>query len=160
METPWRECQLDCSILGSDTGLEFPHYWFYKLEFVLWDMKRNDRKDARWQSFRLTAKNSVEHISPQLPQDIDTNTVSYMLNRFGNLALVSRSINSEYGNKPFVEKCVHFRTKNARRLDSLKMALIYQNEKWNDDIALEHEKEMIDLLERYLNTDFQRGSDV
>ncbi len=160
METPWRECQLDCSILGSDSGIEFAHYWFYKLEFVLWDMKRKEMGDLRWYSFRLTAKNSVEHISPQLPQKTDTNTVSYMLNRFGNLALISRSINSEYGNKPFNEKRRRFLNKNIKELDSLKMELVYKNEIWNDDIAFSHEREMIDLLESYLNTDFHRGTDV
>jgi len=48
-------------ILESSEGVNFPHYWFYKLEFVLW-YKLKD-KYPNWKNFRMTAKNSVEHVS-------------------------------------------------------------------------------------------------
>lgn len=70
---------------------------------MLWYEQHRDH-DA-WSSFRFTAKNSVEHISPQNPQATDTNKVTNAwLNRLGNLALASRSINSEYSNLPYNEK--------------------------------------------------------
>lgn len=142
----------DTSLLEMPEGTSFPHYWFYKLEFVLWNALR-DAKDKRWKDFKFTAKNSVEHISPQTQKDTDINTVSEsMLHNFGNLALVSRSVNSEYSNLPFNEKRTHFINKNRMKLDSLKMDLIYANETWSDQLALQHQDEMIQYLEAYLST--------
>ncbi len=143
---------IDYSILSRPDGTSFPHYWFYKLEFVLWSSYLKD-KDERWKNFKFTAKNSVEHISPQTQKDTDTNIVSEdMLNNFGNLSLVSRSINSEYSNLPFNEKRQRFINNNRVKLDSLKMDLIYRNDTWNDAIAMEHQSEMIKYLTDYLYT--------
>ncbi len=136
--------------LNKSLGVDFPHYWFYKLEFVLWSLHKD--KDERWRKFRMTAKNSVEHISPQHPKETDKNRVSAsVLNTFGNLALVSRSINSEYSNLPYNEKRQRFKNNNSYKLDSLKMDLIYEKELWNDDLASQHQKYMIDCLKKYLN---------
>lgn len=121
MDDPWRTAsalQFE-AVLTEDHGVRFAHYWFYKLDFVLWYEQQRDHEF--WGNFRFTAKNSVEHISPQTPQAIDTNTVSRdWLDRFGNLALVSRSINSEYGNLPYNEKRQRFLNKRAyeKRPDS------------------------------------------
>lgn len=151
MEKPWQKRELiHQQALSESSGVEFAHYWFYKLEFVLWH--QNQIPDAAWNNFRLTAKNSVEHVSPQTPNQHDDNRVSQdMLDCFGNLALVSRSINSEYGNLPFNEKRQRFLNKNKQRLDSLKMALIYKNETWNDPKAKEHQTAMIDCLTKYID---------
>lgn len=152
IKNPDTKTELSTSILTSSLGVGFPHYWFYKLEFVLWD-KLKDKNDNRWKDFKLTAKNSVEHISPQTQKETDLNTVSdLMLNKFGNLALVSRSINSEYSNLPYNEKSQKFKNNNKDKLDSLKMALIYENnESWSDELAIKHEKLMITFLNEYLN---------
>ncbi len=154
LHEPMRVANISTTILTNYLGTSFPHYWFYKLEFILWD-KYNDSKDSRWKEFKLTAKNSVEHISPQTQKSTDTNTVTEaMLNKFGNLALVSRSINSEYSNLPFNEKRQRFKNNNAVKLDSLKMALIYEeHEVWGDDLALEHEVQMIKEINEYLGID-------
>jgi hypothetical protein len=142
--------ELDTTILKESLGTAFPHYWFYKLEYVLWE-KFSSTKDERWRNFKMTAKNSVEHISPQTQKDTDTNTVSEnMLNNFGNLSLVSRSINSEYSNLPFNEKRQRFINNNWVKIDSLKMDLIYNNVNWSDDKATDHQDEMIQLINEYL----------
>lgn len=122
---------------------------------MLWyfESLKNDRKDPCWSDFRITAKNSVEHISPQTPDLSDGNRVSKeILDTFDNLALVSRSVNSEYSNRLFSEKREQFRNKNRDKLDSLKMALIYQNENWDDDRVNEHQREMIALIDKYLES--------
>lgn len=135
--------------LNKDEGTGFSHYWFYKLEYILWEKYRN-QKGAAWQAFRMTAKNSVEHVSPQKAQEYDTNRVSApVLDTFGNLALVSRGVNSEYGNKPYVEKQARFGARNAGRADSLKLALIYEKKYWNDDRANEHRAQMIGAYQDY-----------
>jgi len=132
-------------------GVEFPHYWFYKLEFILWLTNHPGLTEDQHDAFRITAKNSVEHISPQNPLKVDVNTVTdEVRDTFGNLALVSRSINSEYSNLPFVEKRTRFHTRNVTRIDSLKSFLIYRNDVWNDRLAQAHQRDMISLVEKYL----------
>jgi hypothetical protein len=73
-----------------------------------------------------------------------------MIEKFGNLALISSNINSEYSNKPFNEKRQQFINKNRENLDSLKMDLIYSNEVWNDSLAQQHQNEMTEILKQYL----------
>jgi hypothetical protein len=132
-------------------GLKFPHYWFYKLEFVLWSSNAARLSTQQRNQFRMTAKNSIEHISPQTAQAVDRQRVAaWTLDTFGNLALVSRGINSEYGNKPFDEKRAHFLNHNRERIDSLKMKLIYSQEHWGDVQAAQHQQHMIDVLSHYL----------
>ena len=152
LKEPWKQSKLDCSVLNDSLGTGFPHYWFYKLEYVLWlDVQPALELSVRWKSFRFTAKNSIEHISPQNAQEVDTDKVDNyeVRNGFGNLALVSRSINSEYGNRPFNEKRKQFWNRNQKQLDSLKMVLIYINENWNDQRAIEHRDVMIQLIKTY-----------
>lgn len=149
MEEPWlKQPLIYKDELNKNSGTKFAHYWFYKLEFVLWFLRRNT--DDRWKKFRLTAKSSIEHISPQTPTGRDDNRVIKELDCFGNLALVSRSINSEYGNLPFNEKQQRFENNNKVRVDSLKMDLIYKNELWNDEWALKHQEEMIETITKYV----------
>lgn len=150
MKDPWqRRALIHQTELTKESGVKFAHYWFYKLEFVLWFQEK--RATERWEKFRLTAKSSVEHISPQTPTERDDNQVKQALNHFGNLALVSRSLNSEYGNLPYNEKRQRFLNNNKSRLDSLKMDLIYENEEWNDTKAFAHQQEMIGCMDAYCN---------
>jgi hypothetical protein len=148
MKEPWqRRALVHKTELASANGVKFAHYWFYKLEFVLWFQRK--RETDGWKKFRLTAKSSVEHISPQTPTERDSNQVNQALNCMGNLALVSRSLNSEYGNLPYNEKRQRFHNKNKKRVDSLKMDLIYENKQWGDKQAFDHQKEMIECLDIY-----------
>ena len=145
---------------GQPLGLGFAHYWFYKLVFVLWhqmyEYAPSESQLPGWGYFRFTAKNSVEHISPQNPKAEDTNIVSEeQLNHFGNLALVSRQMNSEFSNKPFNEKQQSFRNKRGhdKRPDSTKMDLIYESEGWDDSLASKHHKQMFKAMREYYQSD-------
>ncbi|MDM0029593.1 DUF262 domain-containing protein [Variovorax saccharolyticus] len=151
MADPWQERPLiHQEALSEPQGVGFPHYWFYKMEFVLWDQRATST--PRWQDFRFTAKNSVEHISPQTPTERDADRVDQALDCFGNLALVSRSLNSEYGNMPFNEKRRRFLNINRETVDSLKMDVIYRpNDRWGDELALDHQSEMIRCFETYVD---------
>lgn len=89
--------------------------------------------------------------TPQKNQNPDDLPVSAeYIDNFGNLALVSRSVNSEFGNKPFEDKRNKFKRDNQLVLDSLKLDLIYRCEKWGDSEAQAHQLAMIDLLRGYL----------
>ena len=91
MKDPWRCCNLIHEAeLAKSSGVKFAHYWFYKLEFVLWYQKK--RTTAQWKKFRLTAKSSVEHISSQTPTERDDNRVDHELDHFGNFTLFPEAL--------------------------------------------------------------------
>ena len=143
------DLRYDIGILDDKRGVAYPHYWFYKLDFVLWFLLSGSR-NKKWKEYRMTAKNSVEHISPQNPREYERYPVSKnMMNDFGNLVLVSRGINSEYGNKIFTTKRSEFVAKS--NYDSLKSALIFENEVWNDDLAIQHREKMKKYLIKYFS---------
>ncbi len=140
--------------LNAKLGTSYPSYWFYKLEYILWLNRNNLNKAKDWQDYKMTAKTSVEHISPQNPKPEDTNIVydiddteeerTKKKNDFGNLVLLSPGMNSEYSNKTFNSKRVDFYDK--KRLDSLKSDLIFRNETWNWEKCKIHREEMIELF--------------
>jgi len=148
----------DISALRKPSGTAFWSYWFYKTDFILWFLKANEQGDD-WKNYRITKKNSVEHISPQNKREYDENILwdeseilsdddkKKRLNDFGNLVLLAVGMNSEYSNKSFAEKRTSFFEK--RRLDSLKSALIFGNQKWNWVLCEQHRNEMITLFEEY-----------
>lgn len=145
----------DYTVLDSKIGVQFPHYWFYKVEFVLWYLLK-DSKNEKWKNYRMTAKNSIEHISPRTPKREDAFPVSKeLLDDFGNLVLVSRGINSEYGNNPFAVKRSVFLTKD--KYDSLKSALIFEDATWGDSGCLRHHAYIKSLLVDYFKEDQMPG---
>lgn len=160
---------------NNELGVKFPHYWFYKLEYVLYYefMQDNDfltknninsslftkyniiKNKELWNNYRITAKNSVEHISPQNPNVEKDRLCDVTLNHFGNLALVTRSINSSYSNYAFNMKKSKFEDNlKNNRIDALKLYLIYNNwdeNSWNDQSATKHQKDMAIILRNYFN---------
>jgi len=140
---------IDYSILHEQLGTSFPHYWFYKIDFILWH-ERDELRKPNWNNYKGTAKNSIEHIGPQNPRDIRDKVCIKQLDKMGNLVLVTRSINSEYGDQPYKVKRARFiDKKNKGSYDSLKSDLIYGNEFWNDELAEKHQEKIMELLERY-----------
>lgn len=137
------------STLNSSSGVSFNHYWFYKLEYLLW--KKWDKNDDKLKRYRITSKNSVEHIFPQNQEykiqlkDLQDNID--WLNSFGNLALLSVGQNSEYSNHSFIIKKDRFIAKDT--YDSLKSAKIFQNVNWNSEEIIIHNEEMITILENH-----------
>jgi uncharacterized protein with ParB-like and HNH nuclease domain len=151
-----------------DEGTAFKHYWFQKLEYLLWKKycNKNDWKDGeekKFKEYRITSKNSVEHIFPQ-NHEFKLVLDKHILDCFGNLGLLSVSQNSSYSNQDVKKKRIDFFNKES--FDSLKLYHIYSNnelEKLNDNVSennkdriksiLEnHLKEMIDILnEHYIN---------
>ena len=134
--------------LKSNKGTSFMHYWFQKLEYVLWKNWRNI-DDVKYKQFRITSKNSVEHIYPQQPkysEFIDKKN----LDSFGNLVLLSVSQNSEYSNKEVGVKKAEF--KNKQTYDSLKSYFIFaSDEEWEPNAMHKHQEEMILVLKNFYN---------
>lgn len=137
-------------ILVEKLGVNFPHYWFYKMEFILWHERASLNKDKEWAEYKMTARNSVEHISPQHPRFASDKLCKDELDGWGNLVLVTRSINSEYSDLPYSVKKAKFDDKKTKgSLDSLKSDLIYDYQDWNDRKAINHQEKMIEIMNKY-----------
>lgn len=133
-------------------GTGFKHYWFQKLEYILWKNWKFE-KNERFNKFRITSKNSVEHIYPQNPEnriqhpEIDKK----YLDSFGNLVLLSVAQNSEYSNKSVNVKKSMFDEK-TETYDSLKSYYIFKSlTEWNADTIESHKNEVIDKIVNYYN---------
>ncbi|MGJ0359956.1 DUF262 domain-containing protein [Aliarcobacter cryaerophilus] len=144
-------------------GTSTPHYWFYKLDYLLW---RNDSiwKDLKYKftendrfayaliktKFRLSRLNSIEHIHPQSKKE---DWKDYSVDNFGNLALISNHMNSalnaqeDYNKRHDIQKQLDNGT-----IESLKMILAYSKYKeWTLKNCEEHQEEMINILIEDLN---------
>ena len=133
-------------------GTSFKHYWFQKLEYILWKNWEFDKND-KFNRFRITSKNSVEHIYPQNPEnriqhpEIDKN----FLDSFGNIVSLSVAQNSEYSNKSVTVKKSMFDEK-SETYDSLKSYYIFKSLlEWNPDTIALHKREMINKILNYYN---------
>ncbi|MFV5369723.1 DUF262 domain-containing HNH endonuclease family protein [Acinetobacter junii] len=144
----WEEIQ---EYLESKKGTSFEHYWFQKLEYVLWK-KYGRRTEKKFKSYRITAKNSVEHVHPQNERYGATLKETY-LHAFGNLVLLSPGQNSEYSNKPVTVKMAEFDRKPS--YDSLKLKYLFEtfkkseNKILNKQVIQMHQDQMLGLLKMH-----------
>lgn len=136
--------------LNKCDGTGFNHYWFYKLEYLLWKNWEDKNRDE-FKRYRITSKNSIEHVFSQDDEykkklhDLNDNTK--WLDSFGNLALLSVGQNSSYSNQDVDKKKIDFKRKDT--YDSLKLAKIYSNDNWNTEEIKKHRDEMIEFLKNH-----------
>lgn len=145
------------NILNESHGTSFNHYWFYKLEYLLW--KNWDKNDPRIKHFRITSKNSIEHVFPQNHEFSNRleNSDFDWLNSFGNLGLLSVGENSSYNNQDVRKKKVDFDNKHT--YDSLKLAEIYSSqdiESWGIENIKTHKEKMITTFQQHYKTAMPR----
>ena len=138
-------------------GTSTPHYWFYKLDYLLWrdyNWKQNfcckfDNLDYSKikEKFRLTRLNSIEHIFPHSKKDEFKNCD---IDCFGNLALVSNHLNSSLIDENFeIKRTIIEKQIKKGTIESLKMLLVYSKYKeWNCKNCENHQEEMIDILKK------------
>jgi len=124
------------------------NFVFNRLDYLLWKDRSSQRfiGDTKADAFTFTFKSSVEHVSPQRldTSNMEENTLKYVMHSFGNLALVSPSFNSSASNKSYKEKLEAFNAKES--YESLKLALIYSHDKWDDGLCKKHEEAMLKVL--------------
>jgi len=126
-------------------GTRFKHYWFQKLEYLLWKNWNEADKTEEFRSYRIVSRNSVEHIYPQNGAKIEDK----FLHSFGNLVLLSVSQNSEYGAKPVSVKRSMFREKK-NTYDTLKSYYIFKDDsEWNEEKIKEHLDEMLGVIKEH-----------
>ncbi len=139
------------SYLSESNGTKFQHYWFQKLEYILWK-NWDEIRTPEFENFRIMSRNSVEHIYPQNPENLIKNPPlgDENLDSFGNLVLLSVAQNSEYSRKSFEEKRGFFKDKNT--YDTLKSYYIFtKNQNWGVDEIIKHRDLMIEKLVNHYN---------
>jgi hypothetical protein len=146
-------------------GLNAPRYWFYKLEYCLWEIWFNEHRFAdtltkvpdllkpHKTDFHMRRVSSIEHVSPQ-SQANGVFVKKELLDRFGNLALITDSENSINSDKSPTEKAGTFNARLERHhVQSLKLGHIFQfiedKIKWDDHALVKHESAMIAVLKEF-----------
>ena len=137
-------------------GVGTPHIVFNYLDYLLWKKAKKTYKD-----FVFEFRNSVEHWYPQHPSD---GSIEPWDERdvFGNLCIISRSVNSKFSNLSPASKMDTYRgmvQKGSLKLRKMGEIIdkLRKTEKpgvaaklWRPSACAEHEKEMISLLCRAL----------
>lgn len=128
-------------------GVATPHVVFNFLDYLIWKKHK-----SVYQDFEFEFRNSVEHWYPQNPSDGSIDRWDKR-DRFGNLCIISRSINSKFSNLSPESKMKSYR-KHVEK-GSLKLRIMGAlingvprggNEAWINNLCEEHENNMINLL--------------
>lgn len=128
LEPNCQSWQSQSTYFAKSLGTSFEHYWFQKLEYLIWkQMKASEYSLSseelnKFKKYRITSKNSVEHVHPQ--NDEYKNELAYeTLNSFGNLVLLSPGENSSYSNQDVDKKRIDFDRKS--HFDALKLREVF-----------------------------------
>lgn len=132
-------------------------YWFWRLDYSLWDRRKElFKKDAKnyadiVERYVFRENRSIEHLHPQ-EQSHNALWTNDAVNSFGNLAMISQSFNSTQSNDHIQVKFarIHEQIDN-KALQSIKLLKMcmdadFEHTKWTPDMADNHKKEMIELL--------------
>lgn len=137
---------LDLDNDNYELGVQTPHVVFNYLDYLLW--KKNKEK---YEDFVFEFRNSVEHWYPQHPSK-GTIEVWDRVDTFGNLCIISRSVNSKFSNLPPESKMQTFERMVQR--GSLKLRIMgniikgCSSQDWAEHACQEHEEEMLELLKK------------
>ena len=125
-------------------GVNTPHVVLNYLDFLLW--KKDQAVD-----FTFEFRNSVEHWYPRNPSEGTFERWEDNVDRFGNLCLIQRNVNSRFSNMSPEAKKSTFKEMIAK--GSLKLRIMSEltkgnnaSQEWKDTIVAEHEKDMLDML--------------
>jgi uncharacterized protein with ParB-like and HNH nuclease domain len=147
------EVDIDVDIeteLNMASGTSFRHYWFQKLEYILWK-NWGKEENSKFTAFRIMSKNSIEHIYPQNPENRRQHPElsDDILHSFGNLVLLSVAQNSEYSNKSVKVKKSMFDEK-TETYDSLKSYFIFsEHNEWTKTEIEKHKESMIKQIKKH-----------
>ena len=145
------------------SGTTTPHILFNYLDYLLW------KKDSqKFNDFTFEFRNSVEHWFPQHPSDGTikpwnddswgiTADQKSTVDRLGNLCLVQRNVNSRFTNNSPASKKTMWEDSTIKK-GSLKLRLMSEkttgDKEWRTKACEEHEKDMIDILNKDLSEKF------
>lgn len=130
-----------------ELGVQTPHIVFNYLDYLLW--KEDKGQDKKYTDFVFEFRNSVEHWYPQHPSE-GTFEAWDRIDTFGNLCIISRSVNSKFSNLSPESKMKSY--KKMVQKGSLKLRIMgdiiegSSSETWRLSECAKHEEEMISLL--------------
>lgn len=132
-------------------------YWFWRLDYYLWEKQDLYFKDATDKEivdeYVFRANRSIEHLHPQNQVNNAMWEISNV-HSFGNLAMISQSFNSEQSDDPVTVKFARILDQaNNHNLQSIKLYKMYlDSEKnpggWTLERMHQHQTEMFDLLKQ------------
>lgn len=130
-------------------------YWFWRLDYYLWEKKERLFKNVNDQEmvgdYVFRANRSLEHLHPQ-HQDNNEKWPIECVHSFGNLAMISQSFNSQQSDAPVTVKFARIADQaHNHALQSLKLYKMYLDAKgnpdgWNIEKMKSHQQEMFELL--------------
>ena len=130
-----------------ELGVQTPHVVFNYLDYLLWKEGKETYED-----FVFEFRNSVEHWYPQHPSE-GTIEAWDRVDTFGNLCIISRSVNSKFSNLPPKSKMNTF--ERMVQKGSLKLRIMGNimkevplDQDWAEQACQKHEEEMLELLKK------------
>lgn len=133
-------------------GVDTPHIVFNYLDYLIWNSNRK-----KYDNFVFEFRNSVEHWYPRNPSERrwnDEEDPANNVDRFGNLCIIQRSINSRFSNMDPEAKKSTF--KEMIEKGSLKLRLMSEDtisgnqrtasQNWKDSVCAAHEGKMLEIL--------------
>lgn len=167
MEKGWhKEDSLDPKCLRYGT---VSRYWFWKLDYLLWELHQQDKNNALFDGLNDTEHNaineyqfrdnrSIEHLYPQAKGDVTSawgsrDNPEAAMHQFGNLAMMSVEGNSSQKDDPIRIKFARVQEwLKSGRLESIKMLLMFHladttADGWTIGKAQIHENDMISILQ-------------
>ena len=130
-------------------GVNTPHVVFNYLDYLLWNSNRK-----KYENFVFEFRNSVEHWYPQNPSEGTFEPWKEGVDRFGNLCIIQRNVNSKFSNMAPEAKKSTFREMIAK--GSLKLRIMSELTErngtqaaslyWKETLYKRHEDEMISIL--------------
>ena len=148
-------------------------YWFWRLDFYIWQHRYElfeTEEDAAYldivENYVFIRNRSIEHIAPQHPktesklQWSESEVDKKLLNSFGNLVMISQSLNSALSNSSYEEKKApvesYFNRVNGT-IESLKLLMVYKDFStcWSKDNIPLHGEKMYSFLKNDITTDVE-----
>ena len=133
-------------------GVHTPHIVFNYLDYLLW--KEDSHGENRYKDFRFEFRNSIEHWYPQHPSEGSFSEWKNGVDRFGNLCIIQRNVNSKFSNmSPEAKKStfVNMISKGSLKLRIMSNMTEFNEGRpasyyWKEKACEIHEREMLEKL--------------
>ena len=155
-------------------------YWFWRLDYYLWErslykgldnetnvdddnsvtkgvLNLKDEEKKVVEKYVFSSNRSVEHLHPQNESIEGSWDEDDAVNSFGNLAMISQTLNSYQSNKSVQEKFgkIEKSITDGKSVESLKLYWMYlvfkKQNKWTKEMASSHCEEMCEILDDSLS---------
>jgi hypothetical protein len=122
-----------------DRGTNVENFVFNYLDYLLWNKNKTE-----YRTFEFIFRSSVEHYYPQHPIEGNISLAQEVLDKFGNLCLISSSINSKLSNYMPAAKKDHYNRNPI--IESIKQRLMMKYDTWGEIEINKHGKEMKNII--------------